>query len=1207
MNTNLCSRQGTFRMVFVLSLVVFVAAYAFGQASVSVGSIQGTVTDPSGAVVPNAKVTISNSGTGQVLTRTTTAAGAYSSGPLTSGNYKIRVEAPTFQTVEQTATVQVGVATAANFKLALGSQNQVIEVTGEALRVNTEQPTVQGELTSEQIENLPVSGRNFLDLAQLEPGVQIQDGGNFDPTKNGFSSISFGSRAGRTARIEVDGVDISDETVGTVTQNIPASAISEFQTEQSTLDISTELTSSGAVNVGTKPGTNALHGEGFYLFRDKRAGIANFPGGQDTYFQRNQFGGQVGGALIKNTLFFSLASERVKQNMLAPLAPSAPFNALPSGYSSPFRDTSNMARLDLNGPKGMHIFYKFQYHWNSDVAAFGATYSPFLNKDNTPSQAIGFDWTTGRFNHSVRYGHLKFHNMISDATGTSGVYDPAPQIGINILSQGALQFGPNLLAPQQTYQENDQIKYDGSWLHGAHTFRFGIDYNNIRGGGFASFFGLAPIAYAVGDTTEQASAATGPFPGGAGNPLNYPVDFFFTGNGFGFGTEKPGFGLPGGLQQDHRLALYIGDSWKISPNFTLTAGLRYSRDTGRSDEDLPPITCAQIPATTLTALAAAGTSAPCSGSSLLLDQFGKGLGGQVNEPNHNFGPMLGFAWDPTGSGKTSIRGGAGIYYENAIWNNVLFDRPARLTQGLFLQYQALCPQSDLPVPGGTITSFPYNGNQVQISSLCGALIGNAAPELAALQQYYQQLTKQGGAQANGGFVGANLGSNSLIAPNYKTPLSIQMNIGVQHELHKGTVFSADFIRNVSLHYLLAYDTNHVGDARYLNVPAAQSAIAATLSQCNAATIDAAILSCPALHTTGGATIDDFASNGLTSGGLLGGVLPSSLALGAPNAYAFGGINPAVGQNVMLFPVGRASYTALQMKLSHQANHLVRGVDHANFTLSYSLSRFNTMVGGTGDQDFVNNALDFNNPGRFYGTNALDRTHQVSFGAIFQVAHKGPQLSLIGHYFSPLSVTPSLENQSTPGEIFKTDWTGDGTVGDPLPGAHLGSYGRDYNGSGVNGAITAYNSKYAGQLTPAGQALVQAGLFTTQQLQSLLAVMPTLAPAPPNQQSLGWLKTFDIRLGWPIKIGERFTITPSVAAFNAFNYANFDSGVNLLSGALAPVTPGLQYGNSGSITGTCKACTLDGQQVTDPTRVGLGSGVNTLGSPRQMEFGLRFTF
>ena len=179
--------------------------------------------------------------------------------------------------------MQVGVTSTGNIKLHVGQAAQVVEVQSSEVTVNTEQATVQGVLTTEQIENLPINGRNFLDLAQLEPGVQIQDGGNFDPTKNGFSSISFGGRFGRTARIEVDGLDISDETVGTTTQNVPEGAIQEFQIQQSSLDLSTELTSSGSVNVTTRSGTNAYHGEGYYFFRDQTLD-ADLPGGTTILF-----------------------------------------------------------------------------------------------------------------------------------------------------------------------------------------------------------------------------------------------------------------------------------------------------------------------------------------------------------------------------------------------------------------------------------------------------------------------------------------------------------------------------------------------------------------------------------------------------------------------------------------------------------------------------------------------------------------------------------------------------------------------------------------------------------------------------------------------------------------------------------------------------------------------------------------------------------
>src|SRR3954463_551699 len=242
--------------VFLLSTTL-----VFAQTTVGTGSIVGTVTDPSGAFVSGAKVTITNTQTGQVIDLTSNSSGAFSSGALPPGSYKVQISYKGFSTISIPLTVQVGNTSTANGKLQLGQENQVIEVQGSQVSVNTEQASVQGVLNSQQIENLPINGRNFLDLAQLEPGVQIQDCQNFDPTKAGYSSISFGGRFGRTARINVDGVDVSDETVGTTTQDIPASGIDQFQLAQSSLDLSNDLTSSGAVNVTTKSGTNQFHGQ----------------------------------------------------------------------------------------------------------------------------------------------------------------------------------------------------------------------------------------------------------------------------------------------------------------------------------------------------------------------------------------------------------------------------------------------------------------------------------------------------------------------------------------------------------------------------------------------------------------------------------------------------------------------------------------------------------------------------------------------------------------------------------------------------------------------------------------------------------------------------------------------------------------------------------------------------------------------------------
>ncbi|MGC1638494.1 MAG: carboxypeptidase regulatory-like domain-containing protein, partial [Candidatus Acidiferrales bacterium] len=409
MSSNRPTLFGKLLLTFVFLAYVFSAASPLhAQSTVATGNIQGTVTDPTGAVVATAKITITNTDTGQVVHVASSSAGTYNSGALVPGNYSVRVEAAGFKTVQQGVIVRVGEISGINVSLQVGESNTVVTVAEQSVAVNTEQPSVQGVLNQEQIENLPVNGRNFLDLAQLEPGVQIQDGADFDPTKVGFSSISFGGRFGRTARIEVDGVDVSDETVGTTTENIPASAIEEFQISQSTLDLSNELTSSGAVNVTTRSGTNSYHGEGFALFRDSDIAAA-LPGPPSPY-QRNQDGGNFGGPILKDKVFFFLDAEHTNQNLLAPIVPAPPFDVYTGNTGTPFRETDYMARLDFNLFKNVRMFYRFSYFDSKAVATGGTVgYQPYQDKNYTRTHVIGADFTTGSgFTHSIRFEYLKF-------------------------------------------------------------------------------------------------------------------------------------------------------------------------------------------------------------------------------------------------------------------------------------------------------------------------------------------------------------------------------------------------------------------------------------------------------------------------------------------------------------------------------------------------------------------------------------------------------------------------------------------------------------------------------------------------------------------------------------------------------------------------------------------------------------------------------
>jgi hypothetical protein len=280
----------------------------------------------------------------------------------------VRIETQGFNTTEKTVGVAVGVVTTANVTLELGSATTIVTVESSAISVNTEQATVQGTLTAQQIENLPVNGRNFLDLAQLEPGVQIQDGANFDPTKNGFSSVSSAGHFGRTARIEVDGIDISDETVGTTTQNIPQIAIGEFQVGQSNLDLSTELTSTGTINVVTRSGGNDIHGEGFFYWRGDS--VAAKQSLIPVPFDRKQYGARLGGPIVKDKLFLFGGLERTHQDLQAAQVFPAPFSTFNGNYNSPFRDLEPIGKLDWQLKPNWKLFYRFSYEQNSLVRGF---------------------------------------------------------------------------------------------------------------------------------------------------------------------------------------------------------------------------------------------------------------------------------------------------------------------------------------------------------------------------------------------------------------------------------------------------------------------------------------------------------------------------------------------------------------------------------------------------------------------------------------------------------------------------------------------------------------------------------------------------------------------------------------------------------------------------------------------------------------------
>jgi len=583
------------------------------------------------------------------------------------------------------------------------------------------------------------------------------------------------------------------------------------------------------------------------------------------------------------------------------------------------------------------------------------------------------------------------------------------------------------------------------------------------------------------------------------------------------------------------------------------------------------------------------------------------LGAPIPNPNKNFAPNLGIAWDPWKNGKTAIRAGIGLYYENVIFNNVLFDRPLRLPNGAFLQTPLAC-DSGQPQ---TIPGVPL----IATAAECGSPdvpipIGLAGTSIAQFQQQYQALSPFSLTNPNPNYL-ANFvsgGANfplGLFAPDYKTPRSTQINVGIQRELSPGMVISVDYVRNVTTALPLGVDVNHTGDARFFNKAGALSAISNTLSQCGASSIAQAIApgGCPGLHPAmngmpaGSATISDFAGNGLDSQGDFGGTCP-------PPGCAFGGLNPNAPSMPFLEPAGISKYNALDVKLTYQKSNPFKGLHGINAQVAYSYSSFQNSGGGSGisgvlggvsnsDQDFIVPALDNDNPNRYFGPSLLDRPNQLSFGVVGSMPWNF-QLSFIGHFYEGLALPIEVPGEGL-GAIFQTDFTGDGTVQDPIPGTVNGAFGRQYNGSTINNLINNYNNAYANQPTPAGSVLVQQGLFTVSQLQALGAVAPSIPLAPQGQVNLGDLRDFDLKVAWTYKLeraNHTIAFQPSAGFFNLFNFANFDLPPNALTGGLT--------GTPGSINGT-------GPQDRITNRVGAGTGVFNLGAPRAMEFGLSVTF
>lgn len=1164
---------GRYRVFVILVTILYVSVLPAAAQRIT-GAISGQVVDSQGAAISNALVDVTNDATGYKLGLKTSPEGRFEIPDLQPAAYKVTVEAPGFSKLTTVVTVRVGVVTPVSAKMSVGTTATEVVVHGDAVTVDSTKATVQGVVTSERIAALPLNGRNFLDLAQQEPGVQTIDGGDFDPTKNQMTGVSVGGRSGRVTRIQVDGVDITDETVGSTVINISNESIQEFGISQASLDPATDLTSSGAVNIITKSGTNQIHGAGFVNFRDARWAadqrldkcdpIALAASGVCTLSSKPPFDRQIGGGSLgfpfwKNKLFGHVSYEQNNTDSQRFTAISE-FPSFNGSFGSPVDERMASGRVDWNITDRLRAFYRWNYNYNNGVTGYGARdLAAYSNLNNTNTNVAGIDLSNPTWTHQVRFSYLNFNNFIVDSNSQAGTPTTLDPKGKPILVRitGRLQdVGPDLLAPQTTFQDNKTFKYDGAKILRNHTLRFGGEYNRIIEAGIFNFFGNAPRIRASYTASTIAFANTNPFgPGGADNPLNFPLNQIVFGNGLGAGSEKPALGFPSGGFYNNRIGIYGEDTWKLRPNFTLTAGVRWNYNDGLSNGDLE-----RVP---------------------LIAAFDPTLAGKPNVPKDNFAPQVGFAWDVKGSGKTVIRGGAGIFYETNIFNNISYDRAVNLPPGLGNDTPVInAGAPNLINPGTGATLIDFSGD-------FGKSLGSVIDKVVAAQAQYQAVVAAlasnwppPGSSPLFNQLGGT-GGNDLVDTRYRTPYSIMFNIGVQREIASGLVLSVDYIRNRGVAFNIIRDRNRLGAADTLDKPIAISSINAAFDDfgCgNGLTPGTAGWNTAITCMIGqGAGITDFADFGLDAGSALDG-------------YAFRGKNANYRDVQVIENNGLSLYQALQVRLTGRLRDL-GPFKNTSTNVTYALGRFSA----TGvDQDFLSTSAYNDAPTKYFGPANLDRTHILGVTFITDVP-LGFKLATTNSFKTALATSLFLPDGSPSGsgEIFFTDLDGDGVTLDPLTGTNRGAFGRSVKAGDINSFIGNFNSNVAGGLTPAAQALVTAGLFTETQLRALGATIPTIPTAPSDQRGNPNFVNTDLRISRPVKIGERFTIEPQLEIFNLFNFGNYTS-----------MTTSLLDGGTGSPNGTSASLIPTESGLS---RVGSGSGSFAPGTMRALQFNIRVTF
>ena len=612
------------RLWLVVSLLFLFSVNGFAQSQANTGNIDGRVSDPNGAAVPNVTVTATNEATGISKSAQANEDGTYRISFLVPGTYKVSASgAQGFAPASFTnVVVTVGGQTPLDIQLAVGTTTTMVDIAAEGQVVETTRTSVSSVVNERAIQNLPVNGRNFLDFATLTPSVVR------DPTRAG--DLAVGGQKGTLNSLQVDGADNNNTFFGqsfgrTGTRppyQFSEESVQEFQVNQNGFSAEFGRAGGAVINVVTKSGSNQFHGSAFEFFRDEALNsntpILTARNARRPKSQINQFGATIGGPLKRDRAFFFFAYDGQRSNI--PNIVDAPnFFAQPIAIQnllSPKMQTYQIGRnqdvfmfktdIQLNASNQLVLRFN-QQNFTGNNNENGGPLSVEEHSGNSVAKTTTFSGSlistlTSSFINEFRF---QFGRDREPGEANSDVTEARIQTG-----GGFLQLGRNNFSPRETTIKRAQFIDVMSYTRGKHNFKFGADLNFDRV--FNFFPGLFTGQYTFNSYALFAS--------------NTPASFTqnFAGAGTTGGTTHPNL---------NEYGLFIQDDWRVNTKLTLNLGLRYDlQDLADPSVKNPSAALASVGLDTTT---------------------------PVRDGN-NFAPRFGFSY--AFDEKTVLRGGYGIFF-----------------------------------------------------------------------------------------------------------------------------------------------------------------------------------------------------------------------------------------------------------------------------------------------------------------------------------------------------------------------------------------------------------------------------------------------------------------------------------------------------------------------------------------------------------------